>query len=164
MKRVVFSECGKFRYLLAEVWDNTKPILAWCLLNPSIAGKKTPEGELRDDPTWRKGRGFSTRLGYGGQVFVNPWAYVATDFADLKRAGYPVGTANDESILEACAMGDGKVVCAWGRHAKGLSRPLEVLSMIRKAGYQPMKLALTKDNLPGHPLMLPYTCELTPLV
>lgn len=161
MKRAVFSICGTFRYLLAETWDNSLPVLTWCLLNPSVAGREGADGELQDDPTWRKGRGFSERLGYGGQVFVNPWAYVATDFADLKRAGYPVGPENDASILEACAMGDGKVVCAWGRNAKGLSRPVEVLSMIRAAGYQPMTLALTKDGLPGHPLMLPYTCTLT---
>lgn len=162
MKRVVFSECGTFRYLIAEIWDSSKPVLPWCLLNPSIAGETLADGELAEDPTWRKGRAFSTRLGYGGQVFVNPWAYVATDFADLRRAGYPVGPGNDASILEACAMGDGKVVVAWGRNAKGLSRPVEVLAMIRKAGYQPMALAITKDGLPGHPLMLPYSCELKP--
>jgi hypothetical protein len=155
VKRAVFSPCGQFRYLLAEVWDESKPILPWCLLNPSIAGRDNDDGTIAEDPTWRKGRGFSTKFGYGGQVFVNPWAYVATDFDDLKAAGYPVGPANDEHILEACAMGDGTVVVAWGRNAKGLSRPAEVLSLIRRAGYRPMALALTKDGLPGHPLMLP---------
>jgi len=162
MKRVVFSPCGKFRSLMLEVWDASLPILSWCLCNPSVAGAETPAGEIGEDPTWKKGRGFSTRLGYGGQVFTNPWDYVATDFADLKRAGYPVSPSNDAYILEACAMGDGKVVVAWGRNAKGLSRPGEVLALIRKAGYQPMALAVTKDGLPGHPLMLPYTCQLTP--
>lgn len=153
---------GKFRSLLMEVWDDALPILPWCLLNPSIAGEELADGEMEEDPTWKKGRGFSTRLGYGGQVFVNPWAYVATDFADLKRAGYPFSPTNDAYILEACAMGDGKVMVAWGRNGKGLSRPLEVLAMIRKAGYQTMALAVTQDGLPGHPLMLPYTCQPTP--
>jgi len=161
-KRVVFSPCGKFRYLLAEIWDASRPMLSWCLLNPSVAGRELDDGELGEDPTWKKGRGFSTRFGYGGQVFVNPWAYIATDFDDLRSAGYPIGPDNDAFILEACAMGDGKVVCAWGRNAKGLSRPAEVLAMIRRAGYQPMALTLTKDGLPGHPLMLSYKCELTP--
>lgn len=163
MKRVVFSECGKFRYLLVEVWDRSKPILVWCLLNPSKAGRTLGDGSIAEDPTWRKGRGFSQRLGYGGQVFCNPWAYCATDFDDLRAAGYPVGPDNDASILEACAMGDGIVVCAWGRNAKGLARPIEVLSMIRRAGYRPMALSYTKDGLPGHPLRLSYKCELRPL-
>lgn len=159
MKRVVFSPCGKFRSLLMEVWDSTKPILPWCLLNPSIAGRKKPDGTLQNDPTWTKGRGFSERLGYGGQVFVNPWDYVATDFADLKRAGYPFSETNDAYILEACAMGDGTVMVAWGRNALGLSRPTEVLAMIKRAGYTPMALDITKDGLPSHPLMLSYASQ-----
>ena len=162
MKRVQFSECGLFRYLLVETWDASKQILPWCLLNPSVAGSETPEGEIQDDPTWAKGRGFSRLLGYGGQVFCNPWAYVATDFADLKRAGYPVGPRNDEAILEACAMGDGSIIMGYGANARGLSRPAAVLSMIRKAGYRTMALAVTKDGLPGHPLYLSYKCRPQP--
>lgn len=161
--KAIFSECGRFRYLLWDVWDDTKPILPWCLFNPSVAGTPRPDGTLAPDPTWTKGIGFSTRLGYGGQVFCNPFAYVSTDPAGLKSAGYPVGPDNDSHILEACAMGDGSVVCAWGALGRKLSRPLEVLAMIRKAGFRPMALGFTADGLPRHPLMLAYNTALVPI-
>jgi hypothetical protein len=58
-------------------------------------------------------------------------------------------------------MGDGKVVCAWGALGRKMARPLEVLAMIRKAGFTPVALGFTGDGLPRHPLMLAYD---TPLV
>ena len=160
--QAVFSECGQFRYLLWEVWDESKPMLTWCLFNPSEAGKIDNAGHMKTDPTWRKGRGFSTRLGYGGQVFSNPYAFSATDARELKRKGYPVGPENDRYILEACGMGDGNVVCAWGALGRGLARPREVWEMIRRAGFQTMALGFTADHLPRHPLMLSYETPLVP--
>jgi hypothetical protein len=161
--QAVFSDCGRFRYLLWEVWDESKPILPWCLFNPSEAGKRKPDGTMKTDPTWRKGVGFSKRLGYGGAVFCNPYAFVATKAKKLKAAGYPAGPENDSYILKACGMGDGKVVCAWGALGRGLSRPAEVLRMIRAAGFTPMALGFTADGLPRHPLMLGYDTALVPI-
>lgn len=160
--KAIFSDCGKFRYLLWDVWDASKPILPWCLFNPSKAGAQDGE-TMATDPTWRKGVGFSKRLGYGGQVFCNPYAYVSTYPADLKAASYPVGPDNDRYIIEACTMGNGPVVCAWGALGRKLSRPIEVLSMIRKAGFTPMALGFTADGLPRHPLMLGYDTPLVPM-
>lgn len=158
----IFSDCGRFRYRLWDVWDDTKPILPWCLFNPSKAGAQDGDA-IATDPTWTKGVGFSKRLGYGGQVFVNPFAFVSTDPKGLKMAGYPVGPDNDRHILEACAMGDGSVICAWGALGRKLSRPVEVLAMIRAAGYRPMALGFTSDGLPRHPLMLGYSTVLEPM-
>lgn len=157
----VFSDCGKYRYVLWDVWDDTKPILPWCLFNPSRAGAQDG-GTIVSDPTWRKGVGFSKRLGYGGQVFVNPFAYVSTDPKGLKAAGYPIGPDNNRHILAACAMGDGTVVCAWGALGRGLSRTGDVLYMLRAAGYRTMALGFTADGLPRHPLMLGYKTGLVP--
>lgn len=50
MKRVVFSDCGKFRSLMLEVWDASLPILSWCLLNPSVAGEETEDGVIHHNP------------------------------------------------------------------------------------------------------------------
>jgi hypothetical protein len=158
--QAIFSDCGLFRYSIWDVWDDTKPMLAWCLHNPSQAGKEVG-GKRIPDPTWTKGVGFSKRLGYGGQVFCNPFAFISTEPAGLKKAGYPIGPENDAHILRACAMGDGKVVCAWGALGRKLSRHVEVMAMIRKAGYRPHALGFTADGLPRHPLMLAYD---TPLV
>jgi hypothetical protein len=158
--RAVFSACGKFRHSLTIVWDDALPILPWCLFNPSIAGQVGDGGKVKSDPTARKGRGFSQRRGFGGMVFVNPYDYIATKPKELRAAGYPVSRDNDRHILEACAMGDGRVVVAWGALGRGLSRPREVLAMIRKAGFQPMALGFTADGLPRHPLMLAYDTEM----
>jgi len=161
MMQAKFSDCGHFRYLLWDVWDDTKPVLPWCLFNPSVAGAQV-DGSIKSDPTWRKGVGFSKRLGYGGMVFCNLFAFVSTDPAGLKTAGYPVGDENHEAILAACRMGEGKVVCAWGALARGLDRPAQVLSLILRHGFQPMALGFTADGLPRHPLMLSYKTPLEP--
>lgn len=156
--RAEFSPCGQFRHLLVEVWDESLPLLPWVLFNPSQAGKADANGVVQSDPTARKGRGFSERLGFGGQVFANPYDYISTDPKGLRAAGYPISPDNDRYILKACAMGDGRVICAWGALGRGLSRPQEVLRLIRSAGFRPMALGFTADGLPRHPLMLGYAC------
>lgn len=157
----VFSECGRFRHWLQWVWDDSLPLLPWCLFNPSTAGRVSVTGDVEADATARKGRGFSERLGYGGFVFVNPYDYISTNPRGLAAAGYPVSPVNDGYILMACAMGRGEVVFAHGALGRGLARPGEVLGMVRAAGYRPMALGFTADGLPRHPLMLGYS---TPLV
>lgn len=157
--QAIFSPCGRYRHLIWDVWDESLPVLPWVLFNPSQAGKEV-DGARIPDPTWTKGVGFSKRLGYGGLVFANPFDFISTEPKGLKAAGYPCSPENDGYILQACRMGDGKVVCAWGALGRGLSRPPEVLAMIRKAGFQPMALGFTADGLPRHPLMLGYDTQL----
>ncbi|CAB5514568.1 DUF1643 domain-containing protein [Achromobacter xylosoxidans] len=160
--RAAFSPCGRFRYQLLDVWDPSKPILPWILFNPSVAGQAGEGGATISDPTARKGRGFSERHGFGGMLFTNLFAYISTDPAGLKAAGYQVGPDNDRYILEACAAGDGRVVCAWGALGRKLARAEEVGSMVRRAGYRPMAFGFTDDGLPRHPLMLAYSTPLVP--
>jgi hypothetical protein len=72
--------------------------------------------ETREDPTVRRCIGFTRSLGFGGLEVVNLYAFVATDPAKLRRAGYPVGHYNDphnEAAIRECE----RVVLAWGVHA-----------------------------------------------
>lgn len=156
----IFSPCGLYRYQLLHIWDESLPVLPWVLINPSVAGQPSADGAVKSDPTARKGRGFSERLGYGGMVFTNPFAFISTDPKGLRKAGYPVGPDNDKHILAACAQGDGQVICAWGALGRKLERPKQVLELIRGAGYRPMALGFTADGLPRHPLMLAYATAL----
>lgn len=158
----VFSECGSFRHTLVETWDPTLPMAVWVLMNPSIAGGKGADGQTRSDPTARKGKGFSQRLGFGSQVFVNLFDFISTKPAGLKRAGYPVSPDCDRYILQACSKGKGGVICAWGANARGLARPHEVLRLIRAAGFETYALGFTEDGIPRHPLMLAYSTPLEP--
>lgn len=158
----VFSPCGRFRYLLRWVWNQKLPVLPWVLYNPSRAGSVDANGKVQDDHSARKGRGFCERLGYGGFVWANCFAFVSTESAGLRAAGYPVGPENDDYILKACREGAGDVVVAWGALATGLSRPIEVLDLIRGAGYRTMSLGRTVGGLPCHPLRLSYITPLEP--
>jgi hypothetical protein len=79
-RTALLSPCGTFRYRLGRRWSDG-PTVAFVLLNPSTAD------EVVDDPTVRRCIRFSERDGYGGLEVVNLYAYVATDPADLRRAG-----------------------------------------------------------------------------
>lgn len=158
MQSAQFTPCGQFRQQLLRVWDDTKPVLPFGLLNPSVAGQRLADGTEKEDPTSRKCIGFAQRMGYGGMVIFNLFDYCATKPAVLKSAQYPRSYDADDWILRAAAMGHGTVICGWGANARGLSRPVEVLRMLFRAGYAPKALRLLADNTPEHPLMLPYSC------
>lgn len=157
-----FSPCEQFRLKLVRVWDSTKPLLPWGLCNPSKAGSEDENGDERSDPTDRRVFGFTWRMDegrYGGYVIWNPYAYISTDPKGLKRAGWPIGPDNDRHILEACRMGDGKVMVGWGANLRGLERPGRVLKLLRDNGFTPLALGLTADGIPKHPLYLPYEAQ-----
>jgi hypothetical protein len=75
-----------FRYPLGRRWGDGAA-LAFILLNPSTAD------ETREDATVRRCIGLAQRLGFGALEVVNLYACVATDPADLRRAGTPSGAA-----------------------------------------------------------------------
>ena len=112
-----------------------------------------------DDPTIRRCIGFAQRHGFGSLEAVNLYAYRATNPADLRRAGYPVGPENDQHI-EAAVSGCERVVLAWGVHAGRLARPGEVLELLRKLGVGPYCLRITSSGHPEHTLRLPKSCAL----
>lgn len=156
-KGATISQCGAFRYRLWRRWDEFGAPLIFVMLNPSTADA------MQDDPTIRKCIGFAQRLGYGGIEVLNLYAYRATKPADLKRAGYLVGPANDAHIADVIqdhASERDNVICAWGANARGLSRPGDVLRLLRNLGVRARALQFTNDGIPAHPLMLPYACGL----
>lgn len=160
-RSAVFSDCGRFRHIIRVNWDAGRPNVAWCCANPSQAGKEV-EGVVVSDQSATKMVGFSDRLGYGSYSLVNGFDFIATDPADLKRAGYPRSEEVDEWIARAIQeSSDRVVICGWGAIYRGLARPAELLKLIRHHGGRPMALARTADGIPRHPLMLPYTCTLT---
>lgn len=153
----VISDCQKFRYRLWRRWNFQLPRLMFIMLNPSTADATL------DDATIRKCIGFATRLGYGGIEVCNLYAFRATDPRDLKAAGYPIGDKNDGVItgVSETVSGDwGHVVAAWGANAQD-KRADEVRWLCLMNGVPLYHLGLTKDGQPRHPLMLPYSAELT---
>lgn len=148
-----FSRDRRFRWLLTILWDKSKPMLNVCMLNPSTAD------EHQDDPTVERACGHARRLGMGGLLVTNAYAFKATNPKDLLarlRSGEEVvGKENDRYIVRA-AQAASLVVCGWGSHIEVL-RAEHVLRLIRtNAKRTPHALIFTKGGQPGHPLYLPY--------
>ena len=156
MKSAILSDCGQYRYHLARRWGAGRTML-FVMLNPSTADASV------DDPTIRKCVGFAQRNGCEAVEVVNLFARRATDPRELVRAGYPIGPLNDDQIMSAAAttrLHGGVIVCAWGAHARGLQRAIDVRARLDKAGYPLQALRLLSDGTPSHPLMLPYSSQL----
>ena len=151
-RTALFSRDRRFRYRLGRRWGDGAAV-CFVLLNPSTAD------ETRDDPTVRRCIGFAQALGYDALEVVNLYAFVATDPAELRRAGYPVGSYNDRHI-EAAVRESERVILAWGVQAARAERPAEVLGLLRRVGVEPHCLRLTASGHPEHPLRLPSRCGL----
>ena len=154
----LFSPCEKYRYRLWRRWDFSLSRACWIMLNPSTADA------MKDDQTIRKCVEFTKRFGYGGIEVVNLFAWRATKPAALKRVSDPIGPSNDAAIKNAADgvnRGGGIVICAWGRHFGKSKRRLRVLDILEEIGADPWVLQFNKDATPAHPLMLPYSSQLT---
>ena len=151
------SECGKFRWWLIRVWDESLPMLCVIGVNPSTADAK------EDDPTIRKCIGFGKRLGFGGLLMLNVGAFRSTDPRKWAAAQDSFGPANTVQHLKGyiSEFGAIQVVAAWGKN--GSYCPARCAEIIREM--QPMLWCWGKnsDGTPRHPLMLPYTTQLEPL-
>jgi hypothetical protein len=150
------SDCGRFRYLLSRTWNADLPPLLFVMLNPSTADA------LEDDATIRRCVNFARAEGrFGGIEVVNLFAFRATDPADLRRAGWPVGPDNDAHIV-AAALRASAVCVAWGAVKEAEERVQVVMPNIRAAGHAPQCLHVTRSGFPGHPLYLASSKRLQP--
>jgi hypothetical protein len=144
-----FSVDRRYRYALWRVWDRSRGICNFLLLNPSIAD------EVTNDPTSVRCERRARRWGFGGLIVTNLFALCATDPAGLRRVADPIGPENDAAILEA-ARGAGLVLCAWGNYGAYLDRAAAVRALLAGLGVTAYGLALTKRGEPAHPLYLGY--------
>jgi hypothetical protein len=144
----VFSECDRYRYQLHEIWDASKPLILWVLMNPSVAGLDF------SDPTLDKTSKFSRSWGFGGQLVGNVHAYRATDKSELLTVVDPVGPENDRMILDMAARA-GTVVLAYGQPPKPLRHRGKKVEMMLNGHPKLCHLKLARDGTPVHPLYQP---------
>ncbi len=71
------SDCGKYRWKLWRIWDDSKPKILWIMHNPSTADAE------KDDPTIRRIINFSKSWGFGGLYVGNVCPYRSTNPKDL---------------------------------------------------------------------------------
>lgn len=150
LRRAVFDETRRFRYLLVRDWRGLfpAPMLTVCMLNPSTADENV------DDPTVRRVIGFARRRGYGGVEVVNAFALRSTDPKLLYSDPSPVGPLNDKYIVTS-ARRSFQVLVAWGKHGAFLDRAREVATLLLATGKPIVCLGRNKDGSPCHPLYLP---------
>ena len=147
-----FSECKKYRYALWRMWDDSKPILGFCMLNPSTAD------ETINDPTIERCQRRAKKMGYGGLIVMNIFAYRSTDPHALQVVDDPIGWENDKYILESarlCKM----VICGWGKHGSWRGRGQKVLDLLKFWGVKTRALKLNNDGSPAHPLYIGYNIK-----
>lgn len=149
------SECGLFRWKLSRTWDGSLPVLLFIMLNPSTADA------MIDDSTIKKCIGFAIRGGYGGIVVVNLFAYRTAKPAILKRDGWQQGNGN-ALIVRAEALRASRVCVAWGANARRRPEAAEIIKLLNDAHVPLFALRVLSDGVPEHPLMLPYSCKLSP--
>lgn len=151
-KAAEVSPDGQYRYRLLRVWDESRPLLTWVMLNPSTADADD------DDPTIRRCVGYAQREGYGGIKVVNLFAYRATKPRDMLTAPDPVGDGGDAALaltLRASSFSRLPVIVAWGANA-----PAWRVEQFREmaAGLRPLPnllcLGVTRCGQPRHPLMV----------
>jgi hypothetical protein len=146
----VFSDCQRYRYQLREIWDPTRPLVLWILMNPSVACLDF------SDPTLRKTGKFSRAWGYGGQLVGNVHAYRATDKNRLLEVADPVGPDNERAILAMAAEAK-EVVLAYGQPPPAFRDRGRILAERLRLHPGLRHLRLAKDGTPMHPLYLPAT-------
>ena len=148
-----FSTNGLYRYRLWRVWA-PGPRLGFIGLNPSTACAE------HDDPTIRKCVGFAKRSGFGGIEVCNLFALRSRWPRALGEAADPVGPDND-SFLSKMSVRVAACVACWGNHGGLWGRDAVVEALMRSRRIQLKCLTVTAKGKPGHPLMLPYSAELT---
>lgn len=127
----------------------------WLMCNPSTADAE------HDDPTIRRCRHFSEKLGCGRFLVVNLWAlrtpYPADLWAALGRGEYSaeMSRANLDMIVAAGAQADVRVVAfgaePWRRYRQATERAVWALLGF-DTHLPPYCLGTTADGAPLHPL------------
>lgn len=149
MSRVWYSHCDAYRYGLSRAWDAALPSVLFVMLNPSTAD------EYRNDPTVARCETRARRLGFGGMMIANIFAFRATRPGDLKKAKAPVGPLCDD-ILRVWSGKAAMIVAAWGAHGTHHGRALEIARSLPDQTYH---LGLTKDGHPRHPLYVSFDTQ-----
>lgn len=144
-KGAVFSDDRKYRYVLWRIWNNNRPILLQIGLNPSKAD------ETRSDPTITRGIVRADKMGFGGFLMANLYAYVSTQPKVLLGDGNFIGEDNDYFLKEMIKISDCQL-CGWGSFPPVAKRAPSVLAMINK----PYCLGINQDGQPKHPLYIGY--------
>lgn len=139
------SDCQTYRYWLTRRWDDTKPLLVVCMLNPSTADAS------QNDPTILTLIHFAKLWGFGGIWVVNQNAFRSPHPSVMAKAVDPIGPLNPMFLQQAVsyARQTGWALAAWGNGGRNddlFALWCDMLNVEMKA------LGFTADGSPKHPL------------
>lgn len=144
----ILSDCDKYRYRLWRYIGGSKGPVLFVMLNPSTAD------ETIDDPTIRRCISFAKLWDHNSLLVGNLFAFRATDPKQMKQAEDPVGSENNQHLIEM-SKESCLTVSAWGTHGNFLNRSAEVIKIL-DTEHNPLQiLKITKQGYPSHPLYLP---------
>ncbi len=157
--RAILSPCEKYRYLLERIWNTELKIINFVMLNPSTAT------ETAADPTATRCETRARRLGYGGFVITNLFAFRATDPKELRNPFInPIGKETN-NIIRATAIRADMIILAWGdslppnlAHRAGTVFAIIACELIKinpEFADRIHHLGLNKSGNPKHPLYIP---------
>lgn len=139
----IISDCGRYRYQLWRIWDDSKPKVLFLMHNPSTADEKD------DDRTVGRCIGFAKQWGYGGIYIGNLYAYRAKKPEALLKlspaeVNPPEATFHINAMVNKCRL-----------HVLAHGNPIfKAQALTYPENTQWHYLHLTKAGNPGHPLYL----------
>lgn len=143
----LISECGLYRYRLWRIWDTSRPLVLWVMLNPSKADA------MQSDRTIDKLIRLTSRWHYGGFYVGNIFPYRSTDPEELVNVGFDkaIGENNKDHIREMANLCELKIL-AHGNPPIPFPDYKRLFPLIDWH-----YLKLTKQGNPYHPLYLKET-------
>lgn len=145
-----FDALRQNRFRLTRVWSKSLPLVAFCLTNPSKAGKDL------DDPTSWKLQTYARLWNYGGIVLVNAFSWCATDPKEIYgRVESPETVMLNWNYITEAAGNCALIVCGWGRNGTIDGRSHKIRQLLAPWAGKVRALRLLSDGEPEHPLYLP---------
>ena len=142
-----FSRCKKYRYLFSYVWDKSRPLCLFILLNP------TPLGE-NGNATVRRCINRAEALGYGGVEVANLYGLLCQtpkELFELEARDMNISGPGNMRHLKAAMERAGMIIAAWGNHgATGMDR--KGIALAKRIGKPLHHLGLTDGGNPKHVL------------
>lgn len=142
IKGAVLSDCGRYRYQLWRIWDESKPKVLFVMHNPSTADAE------EDDRTIGRCIGFATDWGYGGIYIGNLFPYRSTDPKPLKSL--PL----DEVLPLQAFSHINEMIAKCQLHVLAYGNPVIKDAIPALVDDHWHYLKLTRAGNPGHPLYL----------
>lgn len=144
IKSAEFSECGKYRYVLTRIWDDTQKYAMCIGLNPSKANS------VKDDPTIARLIRTLQQLGYGGLKMTNLHAYISSHPSALYDVPDTQNGNHEWLITTAHTVQD--VIFCWGQFKQAQYRAKVMKQVFPDA----LCFGRNHDGSPWHPLAMMY--------